>query len=385
MIPFILLVIILFGQGCIFVLYPLSGLIQSDLPDRITFSDGLCSYTYSMSDWGLGITCNLEEEVFSGYLLVCRDEKKLSEGLEGLSALVNRPARSAAFKMDEQGQISITPAVPGMELDMPHIRGVLTGGTLYQKKYPLVLNKTEPPITKEKLLAQQPDTLWAQYSTILADIPDRTANVIRACSFLDDLIIAPGQVFSLNEQVGPRDIERGFRAAMVIVGGRFEPGSGGGVCQVSSTLYNAVLLAGLEIKERHNHSVRIAYVPLGRDAAVLYGAKDFKFCNNTPGYIMLRTRVEGLKLEISVYGNGPNPYDQVDIAAEELRTVPAYDRNIPSDTLASGERILVEKGQKGYYSRTYRKLRQGQATVTQLLSRDYYLPQPNVYAVGTKS
>lgn len=380
----LLLCFILFYQGCILAVEPLSGYTQLELPTNIIFSEGLYTYTYPLQDLGLEITYTWEGEVFSGFLLVCSDEEKLRQGLNGLAALINRPALNAAYKLNEQGQLTITPAYEGREVDLDRLYATLVSRSSYLESYPLFIKEVKPLIAETELQDKQPDTLWASYSTILANIPDRTENVRVASSFLDGLMLAPGQEISFNDQVGPREKERGFREAKVIVGGRFEPGLGGGVCQVSSTLYNVVLLAGLEIKERYNHSVRIAYVPVGRDATVLFGSKDFKFRNNTPSYLLLRTNLVGLKLEMSIYGNGPRPYTKVQIMSKVLQTLPTYNKTYLNAALAPSERKLVEKGQNGYISETYRQLTQGQEIINQLLSKDYYLPQPNVYAVGGK-
>ena len=109
---------------------------------------------------------------------------------------------------------------------------------------------------------------------------DRTHNLTKAANIINGVMVKPGQVFTFNQTVGPRTGVTGYRDALIIVGDRFEPGTGGGICQVSSTLYNAVLLAGLEIVERYNHGLAVAYIPPGLDATVAYGLQDFRFRNN---------------------------------------------------------------------------------------------------------
>jgi len=380
-----LALLVLVNQGCVLAVEPLAGVTLPDLPGIISFSEGPVTYNYPLKDWGLEVAYNWEYDKFSGYLLVCTDEEKLRQGIAELAGMIDVPARDASFAIDEQGQLVIKPASRGRILDQEALYQALTRDSVYRKIYSLIIKDVEPALTEAELQAQQPDTLWAVYSTVLTNIPDRTENVRLASAFLDGLLLAPGQVFSFNETVGPREMARGFRYAMVISGGSFEPGLGGGVCQVSSTLYNTVLLAGLEIVERHNHSVRIAYVPIGRDATVLYGSKDFKFKNNTPGFIMLKTKLEGLKLEIAVYGKGPKPFDQVQISSRVLKNIPAPTKTYQSPALAPGERKLVEKGQSGYISETYRQLTKGSQVINELLSRDYYAPQPNIYAEGKET
>ena len=108
---------------------------------------------------------------------------------------------------------------------------------------------------------------------------NRTTNVQLAAKALDGVVIQPGQVFSFNEAVGKTNRARGYKPAKIFVRGKEEQGVGGGVCQVSSTLYNAADFAGMDIIERHPHSKRVYYVPEGRDAATSYGVIDFKFRN----------------------------------------------------------------------------------------------------------
>lgn len=380
----LLILPVLLNQGCIFAVEPLAGLVQPELPEKITFSEGRNSYSFPLQDFGLEITYNWDGEVFSGYILDCIDEEKLLQGIEALAMFIDLPAREASFKFDGQEQLTILPEYEGRKVDQEALYRILINKSSFQEVYPLQVQVTKPSITAEELQNNTPTTLWAKYATVLADIPDRTENVRIASSLLDGLILAPGQIFSFNDQVGPREIERGFREAKIIVGGKFEPGLGGGVCQVSSTLYNVVLLAGLEITERHNHSVRIAYVPLGRDATVAFGSKDFKFTNNTGSYIMIRTKLVGLKLEMFIFGKNGSPYEQVQLTSRVLKTVPTYDKTYESVSLEPGVKKLVEKGQNGYLSETYRQLKMGAEVVTQLLSKDYYLPQPNIYAEGGK-
>lgn len=124
--------------------------------------------------------------------------------------------------------------------------------------------------------------VYSKYSSNYVDNKDRTTNLQLACSFIDGTILQPGETFSFNATVGKRTSARGFKAAHVFAGANNTVmGVGGGVCQVASTMFNAALLGNFQIVERHQHSQRVAYVPLGRDAAIYWGSQDFKFKNNT--------------------------------------------------------------------------------------------------------
>jgi vancomycin resistance protein YoaR len=116
---------------------------------------------------------------------------------------------------------------------------------------------------------------------------NRNNNIKKACAYMNGYILKPGKEFSFNKVVGQRTAARGFKEATVIAGGQYEQGLGGGICQVSSTLYNAVIKAGLTASERHPHAFPSTYLPLGQDATVDYPHLDFKFKNTTDGEIIV--------------------------------------------------------------------------------------------------
>ena len=147
----------------------------------------------------------------------------------------------------------------------------------------------------------------AQYSTEFdKTLVNRTENIRLAAKALDGKLLAPGERFSFNESVGERTAEAGYKEAMIIEGDTFTPGLGGGVCQVSSTLYNAVILARLEILERHRHTLPISYVPTGQDATVAYPVLDFKFRNNKDAYLLIHSFTEGNTLTFQLYEKAKN-------------------------------------------------------------------------------
>ncbi len=123
--------------------------------------------------------------------------------------------------------------------------------------------------------------------------PNRNTNIMLACNSINGTIIRPGNIFSFNQVVGPRNREKGYLSASIFVGRRVVPGIGGGICQVSSTIYNSALITSLEIVERHPHTLAVNYVPAGYDATVLWEGADFKFRNN---------RGTDLKVLAAVYG-----------------------------------------------------------------------------------
>ena len=149
-----------------------------------------------------------------------------------------------------------------------------------QEKDDLNIDENEKPKEEEKAPVE---TDIATYTTTIYDKDEnRVSNITLANSKLNGVVINPGETFSFNNTIGPMNEEQGFKKALGFdANGKKIQISGGGLCQISSTIYNAVLIANLEVVERHPHSRRVYYVPKDKDATIVYGSLDFKFKNNT--------------------------------------------------------------------------------------------------------
>ncbi|MGE5543332.1 MAG: VanW family protein [Bacillota bacterium] len=214
---------------------------------------------------------------------------------------------------------------------------------------------------------------------------NRSSNLRIAASALNGAVVPPGQEFSFNTAVGPREFSTGYKEAMVILQNEFKPGIGGGICQVSSTLYNAVLLANLPVVERHNHSVAVAYVPTGTDATVTYQAKDLRFRNDTASPICIRTNVQGGKLTVQIFGKRSGPAVKVKIERDVFGVTDFKEIRKGDPELPLGEEKVDHEGVKGYLVRTYRTVyEQGRLVKRELMSSDVYKPLDRLVFVGTK-
>lgn len=142
------------------------------------------------------------------------------------------------------------------------------------------------------------------YESWISGSYQRYSNIVLASTCLNNTVVWPGNEFSFNETVGPRTAERGFMPAPVILMGSRDMDYGGGVCQVSSTLYNSVLASGLKIIERHQHSLPVHYIPPGRDAAVAYDNLDFRFRNTGAGLVIVKSGVSKGKVWVQIWGGG---------------------------------------------------------------------------------
>jgi len=165
----------------------------------------------------------------------------------------------------------------------------------------LKIIEIQPEITA-KLLNSINQPLGSYQTYIAGGGNGRVNNIIVATHSINNVLIAPGEMFSFNQTTGPRTMDRGYQFAPIMVGNQIVPGLGGGICQVSSTLYNAVLEAGLEVIERRPHSMPVNYVPRGKDATVSDHI-DFKFRNNTNKYLLLKTSTQDYRVNVTILSN----------------------------------------------------------------------------------
>jgi vancomycin resistance protein YoaR len=210
--------------------------------------------------------------------------------VEKIAAAVERAPRNARY---DQKTKTIIRELPGLSVDVEAtVQAVLAAG--YGEEVALAVIRLDPEITAE--IFRSINKKISSFSTSGGGSAGRTDNLYMAARYMNGTILAPGDVFSFNKVTGPRTFERGYSMAPVVGG----MGIGGGVCQVATTVYNAALLAGLEIIERHPHSVRVGYVAPGRDATVT-NYVDLKFRNSTNKFIQIRSGAGGGHVWVQIW------------------------------------------------------------------------------------
>lgn len=214
---------------------------------------------------------------------------------------------------------------------------------------------------------------------------NRSTNVELASNKINNVILLPGEEFSYNKIVGERTFANGFKEASVYTSSGVINGLGGGICQVSSTLYNAVLHANLEIVERKNHRYAVSYVPLGRDATVAYGSIDFRFKNNRNYPIKIISFAQNGILNINIFGIKEEIEYEVSITTNKLQTIPYTTKYIEDNSMALGTQIQTQYGDNGYKYETFKTLKlNGEIVSTEKISNDSYSPLTRIVRVGTK-
>jgi len=313
------------------------------------------------------------------------DQEIIREVIENNLASFNKTPVDASFTINDANLMDIIPAEIGYTVPTEEIVAEVQEINLFQELTPIevALQEINPSVTTADLEAQKIDGLIASYTTWFdPNNIERTANVRLAAEALDKALIAPGELISFNDIVGERTGEKGYQDALIVVNGQFVPGLGGGICQVSSTLYNAGLLANLKIEERMNHGLAVAYVPLGRDATVVYGSIDLKMRNTTEGYILLRSKIYHDSLTIEVYGKKV-PGQEIIITNNVEQVIPFKTEIVHDSTLAPGKEIVKQTGQNGYVATATRIIKQnGQVVETQSLGRSTYIVANQVIHKG---
>lgn len=255
-----------------------------------------------------------------------------------------------------------------------------------KEEYIIPLKITYAEITIDKLAKEAfPDKLGEFTTRYDPSNTNRSNNLELAASKINGIVILPGETFSYNKIVGARTIEAGYKEAAVYSGGRVVDGIGGGICQLSSTLYNAVIYSNLEVTKRTNHSFVTSYVDVGRDATVSWGTIDFCFKNTRQYPIKVIATVSGGVCRVGIYGlKEENEYD-ITIQSEVLDIIPRKVTYINDDTLYEGIEIIDQNGSDGYKSITYKISKQNGIIISKtVLSTDTYSQLEQIIKKGTK-
>lgn len=263
--------------------------------------------------------------------------------------------------------------------DFSHIEQL--GGKEIPIKVPLTI--LQPSVTLNTLQKEGIERKITEFSTSLgASGPGRSYNVDAAAKAVNGTILPPGGIFDYGKAIEKAKKDYGFQEAPVIVNGKLQPGTGGGICQVSSTLYNAALRTGLDIVERHNHSLPVSYLPKGQDATFAEGYLNFRFRNNTGKYLIIKTAVENRRLTVKLFGTFPKNVSYT-LESKITETLPPADRMVNDFSLAPGTSRILENGKTGYIVETYiTRWVDGQPLEKKKLSRDVYRAQKRIIAVN---
>ena len=314
------------------------------------------------------------------------DSKLMDEKLAKIAEEFDREAEDSTVTR-KNGKFVITDEKDGLVMDkaktLEAVAEVME--TRMSGEALIVAEVTKPEVTA-KDNENVTDLIGTFYTTFNNSDRNRNTNLAVGCNYINGTILAPGEVFSANVELGSQTAAGGYKMAGVYNNGKVEQGMAGGVCQVTTTLYNAALMAELEIVERHPHSMTVGYVPLGRDAAVAGNYKDLKFRNNTEYPIMIEAYAANGKLVMNIFGHEVhNAGRKVSFDTVYEATVPKPAEKITEDPeRPEGEREITSKGRTGSKVSVYKTVTDGGKTKREWFSSSSYRAVADEVTVGTK-
>lgn len=282
-----------------------------------------------------------------------------------------------------QNPFTIYPEVNGVNFDMENAKTIIAEN---KEEYTIPLIITKAQKTTQDIGTEAFPDLLATFSTKYnAGDRDRTTNLILAAQKINGTVLLPGEEFSYNKTVGERTIEAGYKMAATFSNGKVVDGLGGGICQISSTLYDAVVMANLQITKRRNHQFITSYLPGGKDATVVWGSQDFKFINSRKYPVRITMSVFGGTATAQVWGLKEEVEYDITIESQKTATIAYTTQYINDPSLPEGTQVVKQNGSNGSKYEAYKVMRLNGVVVSRtLLSKDTYNAKQKIVRIGTK-
>lgn len=303
-----------------------------------------------------------------------------------VGAALGTPPRNARFKT-QGGKVTIVPSADGVGPDVADFSASLT--TLLKneargRSLELRTKITAPTLTTDQARSMGiHDRISTFTTTYGGSIAPRINNIHVLGAALDGKLVAPGATFSLNGAVGERTAAKGYQEAFAIVKGKLVQQMGGGICQVATTIFNAVFLSGFPVLERINHSYYLAHYPTGRDATVSWGGPDLRWKNTTSKWVLVSVSYTSDSITVSLYGTSPK-YDVTYTTGPFTKDQPFNTIKVLDPTLPVGEMNIVDSGVDGRSVVVTRTVKQGGTVIRTDTFTSNYTPKDETVKVGTK-
>lgn len=311
------------------------------------------------------------------------DEKKLNKYLMELNKKIYKKPKNATIRINN-GQIIITKEKNGYKLNKDKLKN-----TLVEKIVNMDCSEEIIPIITIKPVYLYEDlskinTVLGRFETYFnSQNYNRSTNIKLAASATTNILLNQGEVFSFNSNIQNSNISKYLKEAPVIINGKSEKGRGGGMCQVSSTIYNAALYSGMSIISVRNHSIPSPYIEKGRDATVSGGIIDLKFKNNYKTPVYIYNQVMGNKIVCTIYGNKRDKQD-IEIITEITDEINNRIIRKNSEKYDLGVKTIEQEGRKGYKVKTYRVYKNDFGNKSEYIGESYYPPQDKIIIYGTR-
>ena len=333
-----------------------------------------------------GLTVNVSYKTVLGGL-----DEKLDAIASEIETLGEDP--KVIFNPDANPMFSLTEGKSSIIVDRAKLLNLIDDGLQNLKTLDIEIPVIEIPVEIDSNKILSSIAKRASFSTSYAtSSAERKNNVAKALESFNGKIFLPGEEVSFNDTTGPRTEENGYKPANIILNGAYVKGTGGGVCQASTTLYNALVLAGIDVLQVNHHSIPASYVPLSFDAMVSEGYSDLVFKNNLDSPIYIKTYHDNENVYAEIYGQKFDNGEQIKTRAEFIKVLPHSGDKIISDTngeytdkvLYKGEYYRVRYPREGYESKGYTQYYKDNELINEEeIRHDIYLPQEGIIVEGT--
>ena len=324
---------------------------------------------------------------------ICDVIKNFDEKLEEIEQRINQPAQDAKveFVPDQKPMFVVCDEHNGVEVDRDKLMLELKNKFFDEKDITIEIPtiQTKPSLTKEYFADKL--NLQSKFTTSIKNSQaGRRNNVTVALKKLNGLVVKPDEIVSFNKITSPQDASGGYQNAIVIVNGEYVNGIGGGICQASTTLYNALVLANLEIDEVHKHTIPVHYVEHALDAMISDGYADLIFKNNSEDDIYIKSYVLGDDATVEIYGKSLPDGVTIKRVMEETVIPHNGDRVVKDETgeyankvLYEGEYYRLKWPTEGYDAKAYKEYyRDGKLTKREEIRHEKYQPEEGIVIEG---
>lgn len=322
-------------------------------------------------------------------LIFYYDVEIVDKILERIAKDTNKKAVDATITKGNNEQFTITNDVSGKQLEADKLKSDIKckvngdlSGEFISIKAPV--KELKPKISTIAL--KTINTKISSFTTNFGSSPEgRATNINLSTKSINGTLLMPGDVFSFNGVVGERTAARGYQSAGIIIGDKLEQGLGGGICQVSSTLYNAMLTTGIISVERIHHTISSGYIPKGQDATVDYGNLDYKFKNTFKYPIYIEGVTSNGNIYFNIYSNSTLTKRTYELVNEVLEVTQPKTETVQDPTRYEGEKEIVKTGYAGFVVKVSRKTYEnGKLINTEVINKDTFHVINGIIKVGTK-
>nr|WP_314277854.1 VanW family protein [uncultured Peptostreptococcus sp.] len=312
-------------------------------------------------------------------------DSKLKESLKQVKSKLDSQVKDASLDYDYRTKkMSIIPEESGKTVDLDaSFKKTIKNLASDKFESEMVVKLEKAKFTREDLKGI--DSLLAAYSTVYGGMTSRSYNIEKSTRDSSGVVLKPGQVYSFNGLTGEKTIARGYKPAPVIESGKLVMGIGGGVCQTSSTIFNAALLSGMEITNRRSHTIPSDYVNMGRDATVFDGdpGQDLKFKNPFKHKVYIKNYIYGNKVISEVYGSSSD-HMNIDITTQVLGSHAGGSKTVVDPSLPAGKKVVEKPARPGYTVVTYRQYKSADGSLikSEKIGYSNYPGQSGIVRVG---